>query len=96
LAAPAYHGARKEASGEVVFHREDSAESSRLTVRGRFGARVATPLGESVLLDVLGPGQAFGELALLLPDERRSATISALEATVLDAEELDCRGRWGL
>jgi CRP-like cAMP-binding protein len=32
------------------------------------------------LLDVLGPGQAFGELALLLPDERRSATISALEA----------------
>jgi len=29
---------------------------------------------------VLGPGDAFGELALLLPEERRSATISALEA----------------
>ena len=35
---------------------------------------------QSVLLDVLGPGDAFGELALLLPDERRSATVSALEA----------------
>ena len=50
-----------------------------LVVRGRFGARVQTPLGDSVLLDVLGPGSAFGELALLLPGARRSATVSALE-----------------
>jgi CRP/FNR family cyclic AMP-dependent transcriptional regulator len=33
-----------------------------------------------VLVDVLGPGQSFGELALLLPDARRSATVEALEA----------------
>ena len=65
--------------GEVVFHRDDPAESLHLIVRGRFGARVLTPLGDSVLLDVLGPGQAFGELALLLPGARRSATVSALE-----------------
>ncbi len=65
--------------GEVVFHRDDPAESLHLIVRGRFGARVTTPLGDSVLLDVVGPGQAFGEVALLLPDARRSATISALE-----------------
>src|SRR3990170_5840023 len=65
--------------GEVVFHRDDPAESLHLIVRGRFGARVLTPLGDSVLLDVLGPGQAFGELALLLPRARRSATVSALE-----------------
>ena len=32
-----------------------------------------------MLLEVLGPGQAFGELALLLPGARRSATVSALE-----------------
>jgi len=65
--------------GEVVFHREDPADSLHLIVRGRFAARVATQVGDSVLLDVLGPGQAFGELALLLPGERRSATVSALE-----------------
>ena len=65
--------------GEVVFHRDDPAESLHLIVRGRFAARVASQAGESVLLDVLGPGQAFGELALLLPGERRSATVSALE-----------------
>jgi CRP/FNR family transcriptional regulator, cyclic AMP receptor protein len=28
---------------------------------------------------VLGPGASFGEVALLLPDARRSATVSALE-----------------
>ena len=65
--------------GEVVFHRDDPAESLHLVVRGRFAVRVASQAGDSVLLDVLGPGQAFGELALLLPDERRSATVSALE-----------------
>jgi CRP/FNR family transcriptional regulator, cyclic AMP receptor protein len=70
---------RTFAKGEVVFHRDDPAESLHLIVRGRFGARVASQAGDSVLLDVLGPGQAFGELALLLPGERRSATVSALE-----------------
>lgn len=71
---------RTFAKGEVVFHRDDPAESLHLVVRGRFGARVLTPLGDSVLFDVLGPGQCFGELALLLPDARRSATVDALEA----------------
>ena len=66
--------------GEVVFHREDPADTLHLVVRGRFGARVQTPLGDSVLLDVVGPGQSFGELALLLPGSRRSATVEALEA----------------
>jgi CRP/FNR family cyclic AMP-dependent transcriptional regulator len=65
--------------GEVVFHRDDPADSLHLVVRGRFGARVTTQLGDSVLVDVLGPGQSFGELALLLPDARRSATVEALE-----------------
>jgi CRP/FNR family cyclic AMP-dependent transcriptional regulator len=66
--------------GEVVFHREDPADCLHLVVRGRFGARVLTPLGDSVLVDVFGPGQSFGELALLLTEARRSATVEALEA----------------
>ena len=71
---------RTFARGEVVFHRDDPADSLHLVVRGRFGARVNTPLGDGVLVDVVGRGQSFGELALLLPDARRSATIEALEA----------------
>jgi CRP-like cAMP-binding protein len=65
--------------GEVVFHREDPADSLHLIVRGRFGARVVTPVGEEVLLDVMGPGRSFGELAVLEAGSRRSATVSALE-----------------
>jgi CRP/FNR family transcriptional regulator, cyclic AMP receptor protein len=71
---------RTFAKGEVVFHRDDPAESLQFVVRGRFAVRVATPVGDNVLLDVVGPGAVFGELALLLPEERRSATVSALEA----------------
>jgi CRP-like cAMP-binding protein len=70
---------RTFAKGEVVFHRDDPADSLHLIARGRFAARLQTPVGDSVLLDVLGPGQSFGELALLLPGSRRSATVSALE-----------------
>jgi CRP/FNR family transcriptional regulator, cyclic AMP receptor protein len=67
--------------GEVVFHRDDLAESLLLVVTGRFAVRITTPLGDSALLDVLGPGHVFGELALLLPLARRSATVEALEAS---------------
>ena len=70
---------RTFSKGEVVFHRDDPAESLHLVARGRFAVRVVTPLGDAALLDVLGPGDAFGELALLLPDARRSASVSALE-----------------
>lgn len=64
---------------EIVFHRDDPADSLHLIVRGRFAARIMTALGDSVLFEVLGPGQSFGELALLLPGARRTASVSALE-----------------
>ena len=63
---------------EVVFHDGDPADCLHLVVSGRFGVRVAAPHGDRVLLSVLGPGDAFGELALIAP-ERRAATVSALE-----------------
>jgi CRP-like cAMP-binding protein len=66
--------------GEVVFHRDDLAESLHLIVSGRFAARITTPLGETAMLDVLGPGEAFGELALLTPGAKRSATVESLDA----------------
>ena len=65
---------------EVVFHRGDPADSLHLIVKGRFSVRIATPLGDSATLSVRGPGDAFGELALLGAEPIRSATVSALEA----------------
>jgi CRP-like cAMP-binding protein len=65
--------------GEVVFHQGDPADVLHLVVKGRFAVRLTTPLGESVLLSVRGPGDLFGELALLAEGVGRVATVSALE-----------------
>ena len=65
--------------GEIVFHRGDPADSLHLVAKGRFAARVVTPLGETTTLAVFGPGEAFGEMALLSEHSIRSATVQALE-----------------
>ena len=67
--------------GEVVFHRGDPADCLHLIVSGRFAVGITTPLGSTALLGVRGPGEAFGELALVGTDSHRSATVSALEAS---------------
>lgn len=64
---------------EIVFHRGDPADSLHLIAKGRFAVRIATPLGETATLSVRGPGDAFGELALLGEESSRSATVCALE-----------------
>lgn len=71
---------RTFARGEVVFHADDPADTLHLIERGRFAARVQTPVGDIAILTVLGPGELFGEVALLGPEQRRSATIESLEA----------------
>jgi len=71
---------RTFARGEIVFHRGDPADSLNLIRKGRFSVRIGTPLGDTAMLSVRGPGDAFGELALLGHEPLRSATVSALEA----------------
>jgi len=71
---------RRFARNEVVFHHGDPADTLHLIAKGRFASRVTTQLGESVTLAVQGPGEAFGELALVEPDAGRSTTVVALEA----------------
>jgi CRP/FNR family cyclic AMP-dependent transcriptional regulator len=71
---------RTFARGEVVFHRDDPGNALHLIVGGRFAVAITTPLGETAMLAVRGPGDAFGELALVSGGETvRSATVSALE-----------------
>jgi CRP/FNR family transcriptional regulator, cyclic AMP receptor protein len=65
--------------GQIVFHRGDPADSLHLVLRGRFTARVVTQRTDSVVVAIHGPGEAFGELALVDP-EPRSTTVTAVEA----------------
>jgi CRP/FNR family transcriptional regulator, cyclic AMP receptor protein len=64
--------------GEVIVHEGDPADSLHLVVSGRFAVQRTTRLGEDALLAVLGPGDAFGELALVA-SASRAATVYALE-----------------
>lgn len=72
---------RKFAAGEVIFHEDDRGDSVYLIERGHVAIRVGTRLGDVATLTMLGPGSAFGELALIDGNERRSATAVAIGAT---------------
>ena len=76
--------------GEVVFHEGDPADTLHLIRSGRFAVRATTQYSDSAILAVLGPGDIFGELALLTAGAPRSATVVALEAAeTLSVHELD-------
>jgi CRP/FNR family cyclic AMP-dependent transcriptional regulator len=64
---------------EVVFHGGDPADTLHLIVRGRFASKVTTQFGDMVTVAVQGPGQAFGELALVGAGATRSTSVIALE-----------------
>jgi CRP/FNR family transcriptional regulator, cyclic AMP receptor protein len=70
---------RTFSKGEVVFHRDDPGDSLHLIVAGRFAIRVMTPLGDTATIAVRGPGESFGEMALVTEEGRRTATVAALE-----------------
>jgi CRP-like cAMP-binding protein len=70
---------RRFRRGEVVFHRGDPADSLHLVSKGRFAVRVMTPLGDQATLAVRGPGESFGEMALVGEKTSRAATVEALE-----------------
>lgn len=70
---------RRFSRNEVVFHRDDPGDSLHLVQIGRFAIRVMTPLGETATIGVRGPGESFGEMAVVADGARRSATVTALE-----------------
>jgi len=69
-------------TGEVVFHEGDAADTVHFVVEGRVVARRCSEQGDRLAYAVMGPGQAFGELAMVVRGGRRTASIEALEPTV--------------
>ncbi|MGD0241590.1 MAG: Crp/Fnr family transcriptional regulator [Streptosporangiaceae bacterium] len=66
---------------EVIFHQGDPADNLHLIAAGHVGVRVTLRGGEFVVVAILGPGAAFGELALVGGPQSRGATVIALERT---------------
>jgi CRP-like cAMP-binding protein len=67
---------------EILFREGDVATSVHVIERGHVIVRAEGALDESVTLAVLGPGDHFGEIAVLSDDPRRSATVEALDVCV--------------
>ena len=62
---------RRFARGEVVFHEADPAETVHLVAEGRLAVRRSTSRGDTVTFAILGPGDTFGEVAMLGAEPRR-------------------------
>ncbi len=72
---------RRFAGNEVLFHEGDPATTVHLVDKGRIAVRVTTPRGEVATVDLLLAGDVVGELALLAPGRRRTASAVAMEPT---------------
>ena len=71
---------RRFGAGQVIFHLGDPGGLLYIISRGKIKISYTTPDGQEVVLAILGPGDFFGELALL-DDSPRSATAESLEPT---------------
>ena len=71
---------RRFEAGEVVFREGDESNTCYIVRSGRARAIREHSDGRSITLATFGPGEIFGELAMF-DDERRSATVEAIEFT---------------
>jgi CRP/FNR family transcriptional regulator, cyclic AMP receptor protein len=67
-------------TGEVVFREGDSGDTCYVVRTGQARAVREHSDGRSITLATFGPGEIFGELSMF-DEERRSATIEAVEDT---------------
>jgi CRP/FNR family transcriptional regulator len=70
--------------GQVVFREGDSSDTCYIVRSGRARAVREHSDGRVITLATFGPGDIFGELAMF-EDERRSATVEAIESTTVVA-----------
>lgn len=71
---------REFEAGEIIFREGDASDTCYVVREGRVRAVRAYRDGRTITLAQFGPGDFFGELALF-EEERRSATVEALERT---------------
>ena len=87
---------RKFRHNEAIFREGDPGDSVHLIDKGHVAVRLTTPAGEVATLRILGPGDLFGELAVLDPGPRMATTVAldavetlSLHRTVVDQLRAD-------
>jgi CRP-like cAMP-binding protein len=67
---------RAFADGDVIFRKGDEASGLFLVVRGRVKISSGSRDGREVVLNLLGPGEVFGEVALIDGGERTAEAVA--------------------
>jgi CRP-like cAMP-binding protein len=67
---------KRAAAGQVVFHREQPGDGLYGILSGRVAFTVESPEGKELILNVLGPGEFFGEIALLDGKGRSASAVA--------------------
>jgi CRP/FNR family cyclic AMP-dependent transcriptional regulator len=70
---------RRYRRGDTLFHEGDPGDTVHVIDTGHVAVRTSTTSGDVATLAVLGRGTMFGELALVDPSARRTASAAALD-----------------
>jgi CRP/FNR family cyclic AMP-dependent transcriptional regulator len=70
---------RRYNKDDVIFHEDESGDVFCVIREGKVKITMISPEGKEIILSMMGPGDFFGEMALL-DDEPRSATVVATES----------------
>ncbi|TMA34505.1 MAG: Crp/Fnr family transcriptional regulator [Deltaproteobacteria bacterium] len=66
------------AARQELFHKGDAGSQLYVVIDGRLKALTTSTEGNEIVFNVMGPGEVFGEVALL-SESPRSATVRAIE-----------------
>jgi CRP/FNR family transcriptional regulator, cyclic AMP receptor protein len=66
--------------GDIVFHEGDPGDSLHLVRKGMFAIRASAPSGPILIVDILVPGDVFGEFAVFSRQRRRTTAVTALSS----------------
>jgi eukaryotic-like serine/threonine-protein kinase len=83
------------AAGEVIFHEGDKGDAAYMIIAGRCRA-YRTVDGVEETLAVMEPGDAFGEMALILFEPRAASVVALEDVTVLVLDQATMNEGLGL
>jgi len=74
---------RRYARGDAIFYRGDPGTSLYIVQEGRVKLGLTSAEGREAILDLIGPGEVFGELALLDGEPRSADAITTEPSRLL-------------
>jgi CRP-like cAMP-binding protein len=76
----------------VVFFENEAGDTLYMVAQGRVKVTILGDDGREIILSVLGPGEFFGEMALLDNEPRSATTIAAEDSELLSVARADFEG----